>query len=303
MSGRLALCSVLSLVACDRAFSLDRPPEPDAPFDADIDASIDAPVSDLDGDGVPDNVDPCIHAADDTIGDLDSDGVFDSGDTCPYDGPNGADPDGDGLGIACDPFSTPGDRSRCLMRFSNPTINAALWPGRPGAVAWTNAPLRLIGDPPVLGQTIATTIVATSIEGETVTSYDVASTVNSRGEFGSFTVWIRADPSAPSVSDIGCRWVNEPSLGPRIAVVNGVTLLDVKSFPSPPTSAMNARVNARVVTTAGVGAPARVTCKFSFGSSSAISEASPPLPMGRFGLSVDRWLIEVFALHVLDRTP
>lgn len=57
------------------------------------------------------------------------------------------------------------------------------------------------------------------------------------------------------------------------------------------------------MTTGALTAPARVTCQFSIGSRSAVAEASPALPPGRFGLTVDRWLVEVTAIHVIDRAP
>lgn len=207
---------LLSLAGCDRVLGLDeRMADAAVPSDVlELDA-VDAPMLDRDMDGVPDDLDPCIQAPGDLLGDLDLDGDPNSSDTCPFDGPNGVDPDGDGLGDACDPFATPTDRSRCLMQFSNPTLNSALWASRSPELAWSTSPGALVADPPGLGQAIATTIASTSIEGETVTSYDVVFNIDARNRFGSLTVWVRADPSAASAADIGCRSTHHRASEPR----------------------------------------------------------------------------------------
>jgi hypothetical protein len=302
----LAIGLLLSVASCDRVLGLTRDTPEDAPdaFDAsDASDAIDALVIDLDMDGVPDDVDPCINAPADLIGDLDMDGVTNDGDTCPYNNPNGADPDGDGLGV-CDPFPMSAtDRSRCLMRFSSPTLNSALWLSRGNELAWSNIPGKLIGDPPDIGLTIATTIAAASIEGQSVTTYDIGLDLNGRSRYGSFTVWLRADPTQPSTGDTGCRWVQEASGNAMFAVVQGSTLLDAKPYATPQANLVPARITARVVTAGALGVPARVTCQISVMSQVVVSEASPELAPGRFGLSVDSWLVEVSALHVLDRAP
>lgn len=302
--GPVAIGLLLSLVGCHRVLGLDeRMADAAVPVDVPEADAIDAPMLDRDMDGVFDHLDPCIQDPSDLTGDLDVDGVPNTSDTCPFDGPNGTDLDGDGLGAACDPFPTPTDRSRCLMRFSNPTLNTALWAPRTPDLAWSSSPGALVGDPPGLGQAIATTIAATSIEGETVTSYDVVYDIDARNRFGSLTVWVRADPAAPSDADIGCRWINEAVGGPRVAVARGAMLLDPKSLTTPPNAKTRARINARVVTSGALTAPARVTCQFSIGALTTVSEASPALPLGHFGFTVDRWLIEVVALHIVDRAP
>lgn len=300
MRGLAAIGLVLSLACCDRVLGIDeRIADAAAPIDV-----LDAAGLDLDMDGVLDSVDPCIQVAGDLSGDFDADGVPNSSDTCPFDVPNGSDADGDGLGDSCDPFPTATDRSRCLMRFSNPTLTTALFASRLPDLAWSTSPGTLVGDPPGAALTTATTIVSTSIEGETVTSYDIVLGLDARNRFGSLTVWVRADPQGASPADIGCRYINEAVGGPRIAIALGATLLDTKSFGIPMNVLTKLRIVARVVTTGALGASARVTCVFKSATSPwMFAEASPALPAGRFGFTVDRWLVEVGAIHVVDRAP
>ena len=68
--------------------------------------SIDGPPGDVDGDGVPDNVDNCPNKANPTQHDEDGDQIGDVCDPCPHLAGTAADSDGDGVGDACDPQPT-----------------------------------------------------------------------------------------------------------------------------------------------------------------------------------------------------
>src|SRR5262252_4236451 len=86
--------------------------EPNGPGgdDAQPDASNVVP-SDMDGDGVLDNVDNCPTVYNPDQHDHDHDGRGDACDVCPHIADDGTDTDGDGVGDACDPrINIAGDR-------------------------------------------------------------------------------------------------------------------------------------------------------------------------------------------------
>ncbi|MBA3456774.1 MAG: hypothetical protein H0T42_27040 [Deltaproteobacteria bacterium] len=294
----LAICLVASAAACDTILGLEDRAAVDAASSSD---ATDAPVVDLDMDGEADNVDLCIAPSNEGgTNDFDMDNIFDPIDACPLDSVNGVDGvDMDGLGT-CDPFPSVPDRSRCLLLFTSAALNSALWLPRLPDESWSNEPTKLIADPPDTGDTLATTIVAQSLERADITTYDAAFDVTQSYLEGSITLWLRADPTGPSADDVGCRYVNVSGTG-SLGVVHGSTLLAADGTMTLPPSEISGRIRGRIVTAGAIGSPARITCELFVPGFSAVSNASVPLPLGRMGFTVDRWLVAVRALHIVDQ--
>jgi hypothetical protein len=296
----LAIAVVLSTSSCHKAFGLDHREPPDAP---DVDA---APGPDLDQDGVLDDVDLCIApSGEGATSDRDLDLMADATDPCPFDAINGADTDGDGI-PSCDPFpNLPArpDRVRCLMLFSDVTLNGALWRSRLPHRAWSSEPFKLIGDPELTVQDAATTIVASSIEGANITTYDAIFQVDPRTPYGSLTLWLRADPAGESADDIGCRFVTEPiPNNTRFGVLRGSTLMNpINTMPLPTGAPQYVRIRGRIVTSGAIGELASVTCHVDTNMLTADRTAAPPLSAGRFGVTVDRWHAELTQLSIIDQ--
>ncbi len=108
---------VLLLCGCDKLVGLtERPPDAFVFLDAAPDGS---PDKDTDGDGLTDNLDNCIFAANPDQHDEDGDHVGDPCDNCPHiknqSQENG---DGDGLGDACDD----GIAKDCIVHFDPFTV-------------------------------------------------------------------------------------------------------------------------------------------------------------------------------------
>jgi len=291
----------VSAISCDKVFDLDRAETPDAPPDAEVDA---ATRFDRDKDDVFDDVDLCLTGVGEGVGtDIDQDTVLDVDDTCPLDSPNGADTDGDGLGTNCDPFDNliRKDRARCLMLFSDLALNSYLWAPRAPDTAWSSEPGKLIANPSVATPALATAVVAESIEGNGYTSYDAVLQIDPRNKFGSFTMYLRADPTGPSPDDLGCRFVIESLTSGTFGVVQGSTFLSQVSTMTLPQELTFVRIQGRIVTAGGLGNPAAVSCHMDTDMLTATRTATTSLPPGRFGLMVDRWLVELHALSIIDQ--
>jgi len=299
--GSVAVALVLSTLGCDTVFQLERDEEAD--IDAPIDEAIDAPLNDLDRDGMPDETDLCHAPIDDGVAtDIDDDDVFDASDMCPYDRDNGLDPDEDMLGNNCDPYpDLPGnkDRRRCLMRFSDLPINSMLWQVRPPDAPWASEPGMLLATPAPAGMTLASTVVAQSIEGANVTTYDALFQVTQASD-GSITIWMRADPAGPASGDLGCRFVTVGA-ATRFGVVRGAALGPSMILPALPIEQSYVRIRGRITTAGGLGSTASVRCQITTDVSDLTVSSSLALPAGRFAMTADRWRVELRALVVFDQ--
>jgi hypothetical protein len=194
--GLVAVCAS----ACNWAFALEKTgvqPAPDAALRPDGD-----PRSDLDRDHVPDVSDPCIAPETDSLIDTDQDGVPNGMDGCPFDNKPSVDVDGDGVPDTCDPNpSVPGDRVRCVMAFSDPDLDVAMWKPRDMPMyPWT------LWSPRILYGTQGSIVADWPFEGfVATTTFDIRVLfIFSFGvSTGTFAVMPRAD-ATPSSSDVGC---------------------------------------------------------------------------------------------------
>ena len=167
------------------------PPDADRP-DAD-------PRADLDRDGIKDVDDACIAPEVDGLLDSDQDMVPNATDSCPFDKLATTDADGDGIADACDPFSTAGDRLRCLMVFSDPDMNVVMWRGRDAQSTW------ILYEPRILFGNGGSIIADWPLEGSTATTaFDVYGSLGFTTGGGTFDVLVRAAPT-PQPTDAGCR--------------------------------------------------------------------------------------------------
>ena len=281
----VALLIAVIAPGCDRVFGLDR--SPDA-------AALDGPIVDLDGDLVPDEIDPCIATDADAAGDYDGDGRLNGSDVCPFNTDHSVDTDNDGIPNSCDPFpSSAGDRSRCVMTFASVSLASALWQPRSGEIPWGATP-NLLHAVAAAGQ-VATVIAAESLEGTTTTTYHAPFRFDELGRFGSITLWLRADPGAPSAADIGCRYQAD-NIDSRMGVIGPNGLRDAHLLNSQP-GTNTLRIAASVTT---VGPNAAVICRFDLDGTQNVSMTNETLPAGRFGFSVDSWEGKLDARHVLD---
>ena len=110
-----------------------------------IDAAIDTPASsnDMDGDGVPDNLDNCPTMANADQRDHDVDGRGDVCDLCPHIAEAAdVDNDGDGVGDACDPRPTMAGDHRALWVGFYDASDISTWTGTLG---WSVSGGRLTG--------------------------------------------------------------------------------------------------------------------------------------------------------------
>lgn len=289
--GTLALAG-----GCNLVFHLQRSSSDELDADVVEDAAADAAIAtDLDGDGILDDEDPCVAAMADGLEDEDGDTVINQIDPCPFEAPI-TDGDVDGIPDACDPFPTAvGDRRHCFMSFTSVALDTALWHPRSTEAAWAASPGELIGDPTAL----ATTIATQSLEGQSVTTYDAKLTIDLHAGFGAVTLWVRASPDAAAPTDVGCRYQFDTA-GGFLGIAEGDALRD------PHTQAPGAGINtmqlrATVVTTGAAGALAAVTCSMVFNAAARItSSASVPLPAGRAGFTTDHFRVVVKALDILE---
>ncbi len=287
---------IVATSGCDLVFQLrgDSPNPPDSTIEVDV-LPIDVPSIDLDGDGIADERDPCVAAAADLLGDEDGDTAVNQVDPCPLEIPI-TDTDVDGIPDACDPFpATIGDRRHCFMAFSSVPLNTALWRPRTAEAGWTTGPGQLIGDP----TGIATTIAAQVLEGQSVTTYDAKLTIDLHAGFGAVTLWVRAHPDAPALTDVGCRYQFDVA-GGFLGIAEGPMLRDPHT--QAPAAGINTmQLRATVVTTGASGELASVTCSMVFNAAARVtSTASVPLPSGRPGFSADRFKVVVKALDILE---
>jgi hypothetical protein len=290
----IVLAVVGIVTGCDVFLLGDRPHRPDASTEVDAPADV-ACTADRDDDDVCDAIDPCIAAAADAAKDPDIDGLSNAMDACPFDANTGTnDTDMDGLYNLCDPEDGP-DRHRCVMVFSDAVLNSALWRSRAIEAAWSTPANVLAADP----SGVATIIAAESLEGVNTTNYDVKMRLDTKGQLGSVTLWLRANPDLPSSMDVGCRILVDGS-GRALGVIGPGGLTD--RTPVGSLGVGDLRMRASIVH--AVGSNTTITCRMVFESSAPIvSQAVQPLLPGRFGITTDVFRIDVIGIDVIDRGP
>jgi hypothetical protein len=290
------VAAVLGFVCgCNRVLGLEQTIEVDARIDT---PPREGPFIDLDGDGIPDDIDPCIAATSDPLYDSDVDNRSNNVDGCPTTSRNqtdNTDSDHDGIPDVCDPFpASGGDRRRCLMAFTNPDLNQRLWVGRTGEQPWhlTFESGHLASFP----QTTETIFAAEPIAGAGTTTFNLyGHYVTSSSD--AFRIWLRA-ADEPSPTDVGCELAGSPSdahvsilpAGPSAAV----TPLPIGYF----------FMSATVVPGA---APAddNVRCTVYFdpdptGPTTTVT-AHVDLPPGRIGFGAVNDIAYVYAIDILER--
>lgn len=158
-------------------------------------------ASDLDGDGIADDADPCVAGFPDEDIDADGDQRSAAEDLCPHDANALAgDLDFDGIPDACDPFPavTAGDTRRCVTSFRVPWMSASYLYARAGETAWDlRAPLTASSSDNV-------SVVSMFPQQHASVSFDVLGTATFAATSSNFKLWLRANPDAPSAQDLAC---------------------------------------------------------------------------------------------------
>lgn len=233
------------------------------------------PDPDLDGDGIPDEDDPCQTGFADGVVDADGDGKDARVDLCPHDANAAAgDLDEDGIPDACDPF--PGaaspDTRRCVTSFRVRWMNASYLEARVGEQAWDlHAPLSATAAE-------QTSIVSTYALAYRATTFDVLGTAAfaTPDESSAFKLWVRAAP-APSLDDVAC---GVDGAG-NVFVYAGQTRQAPRPLPAPVAGPFRLRA-----TVAPMGAGATVLCRLTAnGTSIATTLGIDIASAGRFGFA------------------
>lgn len=268
---RLSLVVIGCLVGCNRLFGIDETglrPTLDAPSGPDADPRVD-----LDRDRIADVEDPCIAPDTDLLVDSDFDGAPNNEDPCPFDRRSTSDSDGDGIGNVCDP-SAMQERVRCLMGFSDPELDLAMWKPRGSPDAW------VLWQPRVLAAVQPGALVADwPFESPGVTVYDVSGII--RTAPARFGVLARADLVSPD-RDTGCILARDSTSISMTATGGGTAmLLSTTAVGVPFTLQMT------IDPLAVEGPTLRCRVRFDGMSTAVTIEASPVLPPGRFGLVIE----------------
>jgi hypothetical protein len=189
------LAACVAIAGCNPVFGLERTTLYDAATD---DGRV---PPDRDRDGIIDRDDPCIASIADYKSDPEGDGNPSETDACPFDYES-TDSDGDNIYDECDPlWMVGGDRRRCFMGFSNPTITRELWQPRGDPAAWD-----LLAFNAIVANTTGTLVAAESFEAPVTTSYHANIGImppTTTGEVA-FTLWVRTGEVAAG-SDVGCE--------------------------------------------------------------------------------------------------
>lgn len=279
---------VLLLAGCNQIYGLD----PTTIREAGL-------LTDIDLDGVGDDVDPCLAPVRDEIDDMDADGVLAKDDACPFDDVQGTDADADGVPDACDPFRTSGgDRLRCYMSFGSTELNARLWKGR-GTMDWTSREgelyVTLLDHPTGVVSTI-------DLEGTQTTFETFVSLANSNttGPYA-FRLWARA-AETPDNKELGCE-ISGTSGSPasvRVAVVRGNDMdIAARTLFTPFPLAFPTRV---ALTIARGGSGVDVRCRFRWSTfDEAVKATVAEMPVGRVAFGTEELAANVSALAIYER--
>ncbi len=277
---------MLCLVGCNSVFGLDSTEiEPDIGSGTDIDL-----------DGIRDDMDPCIASAEDLREDTDSDGMKNDVDRCPLD-VGGSSTDGDDIPESCDPFpGIAGDRLRCSMTFNSADLNRRLWVDANDDWSYANGALTTSGGMP-------TSVVASvEVDRAPETTIDLAGfwsplpdNSNSFIFNPTLRIWIRTSSGSAS-SDLGCELSGSQGMS-RLAIVDGSGAVhDTISLPTTPPTGF------RLKLTYGVDASTpNLRCRLD----SPVMEvrAQLPLPAGHVGLSFvgDFDMAAITSLEIYER--
>lgn len=268
---RVWLVAIGCLLGCNRLFGIDETalrPTLDAAAGPDADPRVD-----LDRDRIADVEDPCIAPDTDQLIDSDADGMANSMDPCPFDRRSTSDSDGDGIGNVCDP-DTEQLRVRCLMGFSDPELDLAMWKPRGNPDAW------LLWTPRLLVAVQPGALVADwPFESPGVTVYDVGGVLLSTTT--KLALLARAD-LASSESDTGC--VLSRGVG---GIALGATGADAAPIISAEVGALAFTMQMTVDPLATAGHTIHCRVRLDGSTSATVIEASPALPPGRVGLVIE----------------
>jgi hypothetical protein len=254
-------------------------------------AGIDADTRpDLDHDGIPDPIDPCIASMADASADYDHDMIPNGMDPCPVDGTS-ADSDGDGIPDICDPFpATSGDRHRCSYAFQNPDLDTAFWLPRAGEPGWTTTtPTQLVSP----GGAVATILAAETIEAPGPTTFDLLA-----GTYGasSLTLWVRANDPATS-DDLGCLF--DGTATPAVlSIVRGTTAIASQPAPGSVTGIVGIRMRVWLEPTASGNT---IGCYVDFQGLATTVVARAAVAPGQAGFTASGDVIFLDLLSVYDR--
>ncbi|HSD88221.1 MAG TPA: hypothetical protein VLB44_11925 [Kofleriaceae bacterium] len=292
MLHRVAGVVALALMGCNAFFGLE---------ETQLKPSVGGDT-DLDLDGIPDGMDPCIAAMLDATDDYDNDDVLNSTDPCPFDPANdpkgNPDMDLDGVNDACDPFpAMAGDTHRCTMRFYNTDLNARLWHETDATPTWSSVPGMLYANEDGLPSTLAATF---DLEKVAEPTFDVSlyTTTQETGSNHGARVWVRAaDPA--SRDDVGCE-VYGNSTYTRIAIALGDgrdvgTPMMLLGTPFPLGSEL--RMQVTVIPATGM-----IRCVVSRYPDRWTVSAPATLGRGTFGFGSEGFQMQVHGLAIYDRS-
>jgi hypothetical protein len=289
---RLALVLSLGLTSCNQFFGLE---------ETQLMPSVGG-GTDLDLDGVPDDMDPCIAAMLDDTDDYDRDELLNTMDPCPFDSAmsqsGNPDTDGDGVNDACDPFPTmAGDSRRCTMRFYNTDLNARLWHETDTMPTWSSVPGMLVANDDGLPSTLASTL---DLEKVAEPTFDVSlyTTTTETSADHAARVWVRA-AAAASRDDVGCE-VYGNSTYTRIAIALGdgrdvgtPLMLTGTAFPLE----SDLRMQVTVIPATGT-----IRCVLSRFPDRWTVTAVAPLGAGTLGFGSEAFQMQVHGLAIYDRS-
>jgi hypothetical protein len=268
---------LLWVTACNRVYGIENtgilPPD-DAALAPDGDPRID-----LDRDGIKDIEDPCIAPDTDLMVDSDADGLVNSLDSCPFDKNPSADTDGDGIGDACDPTADAGDRVRCVMAFTDPELDIAMWHPRDDSGAWT-----LAGPRALSGRTIGSIHADWSFESAGVTTFGVTGYIYTSGTNTPnkrFDVLVRAGRE-PADLEVGCSLVSGVSWS--LFASDGSSA----SLGAAPANVFSSRYTIAVTLVPGAADGKTLRCRARIESGPIASvAAAAELPIGTLGFATD----------------
>ena len=250
--------------------------------------------SDLDGDGIADDQDPCIAPASDAAADIDGDAIADAMDPCPLRAT--ADPtnaDHDDLEDACDPSVGSIDTLRCVMAFTDVGVSDRLWQPITGLIPFGHLAGKLHcnhGDD-------CGALAAESLEpASSVTTYEVRTTVaTTLGEIGGVAIWPRLGPTG-TAGEVGCAFVNSTGAY-SVAIFEDSTVLS--RVMAQPLTGSTLFLRASISS----GPQATFTCNASFdGTYDPTTERSVVVPAipGTFGVTSSTWGTDILGLAVIQ---
>ena len=246
---------------------------------------------DLDKDGIVDIDDPCIASQVDDIEDWDRDHIPNGKDSCPSFLQAPADTDGDGVADDCDPHETiPGDRSRCVMRFLNADLNAALWAPRAGAPLEPTAAFLYVAE----GQSVLAT--GPVLPASPSVTIDIIGYVGAIPADAIVRIFLRAGPM-PSPTDVACELRATPTQT-TVVLTGAVT----EAAPAGPTMIpMNYGGFGMQLRMQPTHSGNNVMCLIGYDNTVLWVERHIDFPPGNFGFGVARGDTYLYMIAIYDR--